>query len=82
MDIEAGTYTGSPENDGTCTFKTTKGVDSFSLNFLTGLLGGSEATFTNANFPLEDIPADQQVTNTVTITNGQFTLEGSVYIRQ
>ena len=86
LDEATGTYTGNPKEDGTITIKVTKMVDISSL--LGAALvayfsnGQTSITITNEQAPLQTIPEDEQTTQTITISGGKFTSNGTVYTRR
>ena len=92
VDSYSGTYTGDPTTDSTVICTPTKAINLETMQTkLTALEEEVEAatasktyTFTNADFPLEALSADEQEAYkvTLTISNGKATYNGLTYTRQ
>ena len=82
LDMAAGTYTGNPAEDGECTVTTTKNVNIMGIFLATMMTGENPEKITNTNAPLQDVPAEEQKTETIIIVNGSFTLDGDTYTRK
>ena len=83
-DEASGNYTGKPDLDGECTIKTT-----YSTNYADSLMlieynnansSKKKTKLTNDDFPLEAL--DTPKTETITIKNGSFDMDGKTYTRQ
>lgn len=88
FDAMTGTYTGAPESDGDVVLTIAKAVNEDAMSesaimqkvMTAAQAGKTSVTFTNADYPLENVENAEPVT--LTVANGLVTFDGTEYKRQ
>ena len=83
FDVAKGTYTGTPAEDGECTVYTTHEIDGLTMLFVIGgYVDSGKTKITSNDIPLKQFKLDTTKTETITIKDGKFTLDGTDYTRK